>query len=370
VGVTYTLSGIFIWGTAAYRMFTEQPSLFNSDDEGQLEPLAPEWHRPEGVCFWGADYGAQGKKIAIVRSDDPDKKQHINVDKFLTLGFAEPGDYVVIENAHVAARDTRVSLAQPLTFEQLVSLRKAAKQKNIKIKLFPQSQTYKYRNTIYGVDSEKTDHNDAHAVVHGALHLGVDSLQNFEPKQSGVWTDYQQWCFSQKEEMNQLLNLYRIDHNCEDSTCLILFQKCKLAFDRALLELGGQGDEARRWFAKDNLKEDSKTSAPLALWVSLVAWDGSARRYRGRDIGINSVMRDLLGNKPMHFRGGVARSNIWHWGFKKICNQLDVGKDVPREPESFEYQKFQEAKRRYRRAMKIALKALREVHQRKGGYST
>jgi hypothetical protein len=353
-------------------MFTEQTSLFNSDDEGQLEPLAPEWQRPEGVCFWGTDYGAQGKRIAIVRSDDPDEKRFVDKDRFLSLNFAKPGDYVVIENAHVTARNVnvRVSLAQPFTLEELTHLKSESTRKNVKIKLWPQSQTYKYRNTIYGMNSEKTDHNDAHAVVYGALHVGIDSLQNFDPKPSGDWTDYQQWCHDQVKDMNQLLNLYRIDHNCEDSTCLILFQNCKYEFEKALLDLGEQGYDARRWFAKDNLKEDSKTSAPLALWVSLVAWDGSARRYKGRDIGINRVMRDLLGNKPMHFRGGVARSNIWHWGFKNICNQLDVGKDVPRDLESPEYRKFQRAKRQYRRAMKIALKALREVHQWKGGYST
>lgn len=365
------LSRVFARRAAAYDVSSEAPSgfLFNVADEGQLEPIPSEWPRPEGVCFWGADYGARGKKLAIVRYGAFDKERPIDLDKFINLDFAEPGDYVVIESAHLVARNTRVSLSQPATFEQLKTLKENAKRKNIIIKEWPQSQTYKYRNTVFGQDSEKTDHNDACAIIYGALHLGIDNLKTFKAKPSSARTDDQQWCYNQIKEMNELLNLYRIYHSYEHSNCLILFEKCKMSFENVLWDLSGQNGDAYRWFAGDNLKDNSKTSATLSLWVSLVAWDGSARRYNQRDIGINKVMRDLLLFKPMHHRGGVARSNLMYWKFKKICNELNVPKDVKRKHDSTDYQNFQNAKRRFRKAVKIALKALRVAHQQKAGDS-
>ena len=179
-------------------MPSAQLALLQIDEQGEPELLAKKAERPEGVCFFGVDYGAQGKRVAVVRFDDP-KENYIQKDRFLSLGFARPGDYVIIENAHVVPQNTTASLAQPFTYEELKQLKETGLRKNINIKLWPQSQTYKYRHVLYGEGSEKTDHNDAHAVVYGAVEHGVDSLQKFEPKPSGQWTDFQKWCFCSKK---------------------------------------------------------------------------------------------------------------------------------------------------------------------------
>jgi hypothetical protein len=344
------------------------PSLFNFDELEAPKLAVDSWERKEGTRIFAADYGANGGKFCLVRDDNPENIRYINATDLIKLKDFAKGDCLVIEHAHLQPRNKRVSLAQPLTYEQLVQLYTNAIANGIDIREFPETLPYKYRNALFGEDSKKSDENDAQAILYAALQRNPTSLKKFVPIQSKTFSPIQTWAHEQINEMNDLLNKYRIEHNLEDPMCLVAFKQCLLTIDQISLQKSGQAAyDARRWFLGENLKEGAKTSGALSIWVTLFNWHGQQRLFQGKWIGINDTMRYLLGCKPHHFRGGVARSNIWYWNFRKALTDFDLQGDVVHDHKNPNFIKFKLAKSRYRKAIKETIKIMIEAFDKKMG---
>ena len=343
-------------------------SLFNFD-ESQVPQIAVEsWKRPVGIRIFAADYGASGGKFCLVRDDEPSKPRFISVDNLINLKDFSEGDFLVIEHAHLQPRNVRVSLAQPMTHQQLVELHENALQKGVDIRAFPEKLTYRYRNVLFGENSSKSDELDAQAIIYASIQKNPLTLTKFKPHLPKDFAPMQAWAHIQIKEMNDLLNKYRIQHNLEDPICFVVFKQCLMTIEQISWQKSGQDvSDARRWFLGENLKEGAKTSGVLSMWVSLFDWNGQKRLFNGKEIGTNNTMRYLLGCKPHHFRGGVARSNIWHWNFQKALSEYGIKRDVVYDHDSEIFNKFKEAKSRYRKAMKISIRILQEAFDKKMG---
>lgn len=345
----------------------ETLSFFELNDEGEAENYIKNWERPPGSRIFALDYGSTGNTFTLVRDDCPAQHRLIKVEDFVNLSFASNDDFVIIEYAHMQPRNSRVSLAQPLTYEQLLELKNNADKKNIQIRLISQNLTWKFRNQLFGENS-KDDHNDAQALIYAAQHYGLNLLQKFAPVPSKSFSAIQEWAHDQVKEMNEILNLYRMKYDVTESICLLLFEKYALAIELHLRNTSGQpSTDAVRWFFGENLGMDGKTSATLSIWVSLIQWNGSPRLFKDKPIGINNTMRYLLGMRPNHFKGGVARSNIMYFCFKRICNDLRVPDVIIRDKSHESYQKLQNAKSRLRAAIKATMRAMIAVHSKKAG---
>jgi hypothetical protein len=62
----------------------------------------------------------------------------------------------------------------------------------------------------------------------------------------------------------------------------------------------------------------SAGNAPMSLFVAVYDSNGNRRLYKNKPAGINRIMRHILQQKPNHFRGGVARSNLMYHNHRSI----------------------------------------------------
>lgn len=363
----------------------EQQQLTLLDIKASLAPAQPapliELFTPDGVTLWGVDYGGNCFHVAAA-SESPagDSKQELKSyqkltdGEFMALSFCRPGDYVVIEMAHATSRsvEKRFSKAQPFTHDQWLTFQANAQQKNVAVRLWPHSMTPKARNHFYAHIKEanrKTDAFDAHTIALAATRYGFDRLQNFAPRKEGQWSSIEFWSFAQIEDMNNLLNEWRMEHDRERHRVFVEFQHAwrakdylyKLQPDTAVV------NNCINWiFSRERMRYDagSKANVPVSLWVALFDEHWQRRKFNDNSLGINSTMRYLLGNRPNHFRAGVARSNLWYHGFRSILTKSEDDKfAVPYDYDDLRYREFVAKKRMYRNAMKLALRAMAQYHE-------
>lgn len=352
-------------------MTAQQFNLF----ESSLEPKKQEPKIHEQRIF-GADYGSGF--FHVTSSIDENFHQKHSHETFLTLNFCKKGDVIVIENGHLQPRneERKVSRAQPYTFNELKILKENARRKEIEIRLFPQSQTLRYRATFFP-EQQKSDKIDAQTLGLAALQIGVQSLQKFNPRPAGDWTDFERWMFEQIKDMNEILNQYRESPETANSfcPCIDLFEKKYLKIIACFEQRYREGEfssniynDTRLWLLSSKRKVgESSSSVLLALWCSLVDWNGDVRLFKEKPLSLNKTWSYLLQNKPNHFKGGIARSNVWHWGFKAGVLGAEFHKKnlangyLPKDLSDEQYLKFAELKKRYRYACKAVLLAMRDV---------
>lgn len=324
----------------------------------------------------GVDYGSGA--FHVTSSIDQNLHEKYCHEAFLSLNFAKKGDVIVIENGHLQPRNEtlKVSRAQPYTFNELKILKENADKKGIEIRLFPQSQTLRYRSTFFP-EQTKSDKIDAQTLGLAALQIGTEFLQKFKPRPSGAWTSFEKWTFDQLRDMNEILNQYR---ECPEIAsnfcpCISLFEKQYFEIYKSFENQYSQNkfssnvyNDAKLWLLSSKRKiGESSSSVLIALWCSLVDWEGDLRLFQGEKLSVNKTWSQLLQNKPNHFRGGIARSNIWHWGFKAGVlgtefhqKNLPNGR-LPKDPTDEHYIKFQDLKTRYRHACKAVLRSMQVV---------
>ena len=354
-------------------MSVQQFDLFQANVDQQKEKVILDQQQILGV-----DYGSG--VFHVTSTNDKNMHEKYSHESFLTLNFCKQGDVIVIENGHLQARneERRISRAQPYTFCQLERLKKNAEKKGVEIRLFPQSQTFRYRCT-YFPEQLKCDKLDAQTLGLAASQIGTQFLQKFDPRPCGEWTSFEHWAFVQIKEMNEILNQYR---ECPEVAnnfcpCIDLFEKNYFkiykCFDEQYNANAFSSDvynDSKLWLLSKKRKiGESSASVLISLWCSLVDWNGDLRLFEGKQPSINKTWSHLLQNKPNHFRGGIARSNIWHWGFKASVlgkeftkKNLEDGK-LPKDPNNKKYLKFKNLQTRYRHACKAVLRSMQAARK-------
>jgi hypothetical protein len=297
--------------------------------------------------LWGCDFGSgyfhawrDGSCIKLMPQD------------FASLDFANPGDVVIIENAHMQPK--KESLAQVFTFDELMKIKETAVRKKISIRLWFHSQTPKWR-AMLGM-GDKSDAVDAETIARIAQRRGIIDLQYFNPRES--YPERIQWAHEQVNDMNETLNIARFDYLVDTVPCVREYNN---GGKRGSQFIGwkkrGAHDsiscDINRWFCGETSFKQG-----ISLWSALVDWEGNPRMYKGKQPGIKFVMNELLRMRPNHFKGGVARSNLMHHGFRNVAikalgtraEKLKLHQFTPSQRE-----KWLALRQQYRRAMVAAL---------------
>lgn len=309
-----------------------------------------------------ADYGQRRWYVSI----NGQPTRIFETPDFLKLEFASPGDQLVFESAHGTPRSEgvlNISLAQPLTAADAAGLQALAISKNVEIRCFPQGETPKWCSTL---GMEKNDATDPVVLFHAVQHIGFHRLQRFGTLLAPT-TALELAGREVKAELTGILNFTRGLKDLRVTACTkLLVENVFEVYEAVRLT----NPLAAELFFDDKSGPRKGacfevTSAGVALWGAVVDVHGVPRKYQGRLWGVNSLMRYVLNMRPMHQKGGVARSNLWFHNFGKrfrrreFANVKYVGQDkLGRDDES---QRIIEMKREYRRAVLDTLRVMQQV---------
>jgi hypothetical protein len=238
-------------------------------------------------------------------------------EEFYSLHWLPAGDTLIAENAHLGCERTDLSLAQVYTRDELLDLYSRASRKGCKIKLFPGHLTPKARAQYGG--GEKSDEVDTRAIHHMVTNRPQLKLMN-PPKSFEVSRSRQAgWIF--KDETNAILNKARRFKYQDPDDAIVQFLTANLNTIASRLS-----PEAQEAFDFDKISKRSgeflKSDGRINRLYTLTAFflhPGGALRKRpdtGAMPGIQWLRRNVLHTSPFHFRGGIARSNIYWWGLK------------------------------------------------------
>ena len=314
-----------------------------------------------------ADYGQ--RLWHLVSNGDRATYRTMETSEFLQLNFCDPGDQLVIESAHLTPRlegCLNISLAQALERHEADGLLSLSRQLGVEIRCFPQGETPKWTSTLGG---EKDDAQDAVRLFDAVESVGFETLQKLSTLLAPT-SALEEAGREIKQEVNGILNYTRGLKNNQVTPCTKLLEDNLEVIYNAVAAVSPLAEEL--FFDKKSLTRGPRkgdnfsiTSAGVALWAAVVAHDGSLRLYRGNPWGINSLMRHVLNFRPMHQRGGIARSNLWFHNFGKRYRRREfgstkyVGQDkLLRDADSV---KIREMKRQYRRACVETLRVMQQV---------
>lgn len=330
---------------------------------------------------FGCDFGSS--LFHVCQNKDVKTYKKFETNQFIHLPFAEAGDIVLIELAHVQPRKTdpnsSISLSQGLTYENLLTLKNVSDRKGVTVRLVPHSLTPRLRQEFFPGE-DKSDCIDAAVIGHFYDIYGLDGLQHFRPKPANTYNPAQKLAFEIKAETDAVLNYFRghagdykalrkvqvLNHYLNNSKKIIDGRWGMFADDHNWALFFEKWIAGRTGKAK-KMKDASENSLFASLWVCVYAIDGSLRinPHTGRPLGINFLWKQVLGNKPNHFRGGVARSNLMYYGFRTrvLPKQLQKvnGQKAPLSKTNDSRQKLNEFRREFAAVCKTTLRKIQEL---------
>jgi hypothetical protein len=239
------------------------------------------------------------------------------------------GTKVVSEEAHLGTPRRLLSKSQPYTEEELLPFYQKCADNGIELRFCPHQSTFRARsyyrtqNNLTEEEFEKSDENDPKA-IHKLL-TDFPEISLSRPKKS-FFDPVRESSYVIKEDINRHLNWARsVKYKSEEDGCASwirnniedivanLSDTTKNIFDLT--------DEARRKVGvnKGKINLNSVKMAQLyAVVATLVDYKGDYRIRENTQSppGWKFVKRYILSMTPFHFRGGVARSNIYHHGIK------------------------------------------------------
>jgi hypothetical protein len=241
-------------------------------------------------------------------------------EDFLSLRWISEGDTLVAENAHLGCVRTDLSLAQVYTKPLLTDFYGRAARKGCTVKLFPGHLTPKARAQYGG--GEKSDDVDTRAIHHMVTNSPHVRLMNppvsFEPTRSREAG----WKF--KDETNAILNKARRFKYQDPDDAIVQFLAANLKAIAAGLSPAAQEAFDFDKISKrsgDFLKSDGRINRLYTLTAFFLHPNGTVRQRpdTGAMPGMQWLRRNVLHTSPFHFRGGIARSNIYWHGFKNYA---------------------------------------------------
>tara|TARA_R110000824_G_scaffold258772_1_gene447670 strand:- start:223 stop:1296 length:1074 start_codon:yes stop_codon:yes gene_type:complete len=267
---------------------------------------------------------------------------HVSHDEVLKLHERlDTESTLVCEYAHLGCPRGERSLSQPFEAEQLLTLYRDLEDAGIILKLFPQQSTP--RACSYS-KLPKNDKNDPRSIYNLLKDFPEISLMN--PPSSFEVSDKRQLSWDMKDDINYTLNLarrYKYLDKEDENTKLIeslmsemeseLSESTKEIFGVANCRyLKGQKDEIKDGVLKKGRSVGDIRWAKVSMTqlysvlACLQDQEGKLRLVNGKLSSWKFIKRYVLGMTPFHFRGGVARSNLYYHGMKNYI--ISEGKEV------------------------------------------
>ena len=238
-------------------------------------------------------------------------------EDFHSLHWMSQGDTLIAENAHLGCVRTDLSLAQVYTEDELTHLYNRASYKGCSIKLFPGHLTPKARAQYGG--GEKSDDVDTRAIYHMVTTSPHVRLMN--PPMSFETTRSREAGWKFKDDTNAILNKARRFKYQDPDDVIVQFLSANLKTIAARLSLAAQEAFDFDKISKRSgefLKSDGRINRLYTLTAFFLHPNGTVRKRpdTGNMPGIQWLRRNVLHTSPFHFRGGIARSNIYWHGLK------------------------------------------------------
>jgi hypothetical protein len=238
----------------------------------------------------------------------------------------KPGTLIVVERAHLATPQTRKSLAQPMTEEQLLDLYESCKKKAITLLFFPHYHTRKCREWVakncddLSVVAEKDDD------LNDAISLAAYVSQNngvalSKPPESFDVCQKRLFGKHVRATANVLLNAARV-RGYRGQVFPQIAELARLIPRRLGVHCS--------FYSKPVGDEDNKAAWSIACLIVNEDINGNASRYvyNGLVPGKNFWMRNVLMFSSLHHRAGVARSNLLKHRFPAFLSEFAARHNV------------------------------------------
>lgn len=235
----------------------------------------------------------------------------------------EPNSTLICEYAHLGCPRGERSLSQPFEADELLTFYENLKEKNITLKLFPQQSTP--RACAYS-GLPKSDENDVKSIYLLLKDFPEISLMN--PPKSFDISDKRETAWTMKDEINYTLNIarrysYNDERDMNTRAIKELFPKMLTDLSEETKEAFGISEKSKYQVTKSgyykkgdlNMNKISKVQLYSVL-ACLQNEEGELRTVNGKTPSWKFVKRYLLCMTPFHFRGGVARSNLYYHGMR------------------------------------------------------
>ena len=264
-----------------------------------------------------------GKNSSTIYSASKDECKQISHDSVLNLPFTLPENSIVVcEAAHLQTPRTKMSRSQPFTEDQLLKLYKDFKDNNIVLKLFPQKSTPRACTYSKLKKSDLTDPKSIYILLKD-FKAKFDTLEN--TKKSLSTTKVREKSYEYQGLTNDFVNIARReDDKYQRDGCSKWLRKnlegiaSKLS-DNAKDLFGLTEDQKYKSTTKHGKKgefkqNDVRIPALYAIAITLIDDEGNirVREETGKMPGWKYIKKYILKMTPNHFRGGVARSNLYH----------------------------------------------------------
>lgn len=272
-----------------------------------------------------------GTNKSTLYNSDTDKCDIITHSEVLALPDTLPeGSTLICEYSHLGCQRTEFSLSQPFTADELLRLYSELEDKNITLKLFPQKSTP--RACSYA-NLPKSDESDPKSIY--ILTRDFPQISMMNPPKTFEEHPKRLEAYDYKNYTSKYINMARRQEDAysEDGCSKWIIDNIELLFDNL-------SDTAKSAFSKGTtsqcqgvktkhrtMKRDKKGKVRMttvsmqslyAVICTLIDYDGNVRvrPSTGEMAGWQYIKRYVLCMSPFHFRGGVARSNLYWHGMK------------------------------------------------------
>ena len=287
-----------------------------------------------------------GMNTATIYSAKTGEVETIRHDALLNLPESLPkGSTIMCEYAHLGCPRKKRSLSQPFEDWRLMDLYERFKERDITLKLFPQQSTPRACNYAIKVtgdkDREKSDITDPESIYFLLRDFPEISLMN--PPRSFEVSDKREESYEWVADSNMYLNIAR-----------------RYSYVKAEGDKGGESDDflvqnmqqvyeavsetCRSAFGLDTYKSNRgkvkkgqinlnkmKKAQVYSVLTQLLDADGNPRirKSTGKLPSWKFIKRYSIKMTPFHFKGGVARSNLYyhgarHWVSAQMADELGV----------------------------------------------
>lgn len=264
-----------------------------------------------------------GKNSSTIYSASDDTCKEIKHSSILNLPFDLPKNSVVVcEAAHLQTPRTKLSRSQPFTEEQLLKLYKDFKENNITLKLFPQQSTPRACAYSNLKKSDLTDPKSIYILLKD-FKAKFDTLEN--TKKSLKTPKIRKKSYEYQSLTNAFVNIARReDDKYQNDECSKWIRKNLKGIASRLnddakdlfgLTEGQQYKTTTKHGEKGEYKQnDVRIPAIYAVVITIMDDEGNirVREETGNMPGWKYVKKYILKMTPNHFKGGVARSNLYH----------------------------------------------------------
>jgi len=273
------------------------------------------------------DSGCNSATVYIVQEDRVEKFDHQTLLEFLVK--LPKNSFIVSEDSHLGAERTEFSLSQPFTRYELLGLYDDLKSNGVTLRLFPQKQTP--RACAYS-GLEKCDENDPKSIYMFLKdHPKVVAVLK-KPMKSFDLDPVRKASYAYKKLTDAFINRARREKPKYSSDYCSKFLVANL--DRYANSLSAEALDVFHLTEDSKYKKgSSKTGASKGDWnISLVKMQAMyaiactiihpydnclrVREETGNSPGWKYIKKYIFRMSPFHFRGGVARSNLYYHGMK------------------------------------------------------